>query len=170
MDRVAHENCFQVFCEVAFYGKIKNMFDREVEAYNALRDLQGCEVPQLIAKVKVIEQQEFPRPRTPQCLEILGLLSQYKDGFPLAVFPRHAPMKLWRPIIDRTVQVLRKFMDRGVVFESLCTENVLVKLGEVSDPGIEMCFFNLSKCKFRREFKDEREWAEFQARFWHDMQ
>ncbi|CAG7920841.1 unnamed protein product [Penicillium olsonii] len=170
MDRVAHENCFQVFCEVAFCAKMRTLFEKEVEAYTLLQALQGTVVPRLIAKVTVIEQPEFPRPTNPQCLEIPGLIFQYRDGFPLAEFPRHTPMKLWPAIVDETTRTVCKIMDCGILLHELCPDKVLVKLDDGPGLRIEICFLDFSKCKLLRDFESEEEMRHAQVTYFQDLQ
>ncbi|KAJ5322092.1 uncharacterized protein MYU51_002881 [Penicillium brevicompactum] len=164
-DRVAHENCFQVFCEVAFCGQMRNLFDRELEVYRLLQPLQGSEIPRLIGPVTVIEQQEFPRPTNPQCLETPGLLLRYIEGFPLAEFPRHTPMKLWPAIIEETTRTVQKIMDYGVTPEAISPENIIVEVGVEPELRIKIRFCNFTKYKLRREFADEVEMLTAQLAF-----
>lgn len=149
---------------------MRNLFDTEVEAYSLLQSLQGTEVPRLISKVTVIEKPEFPRPTNPQCLEIPGLLFQYHDGFPLAEFPRHAPMKLWPAITDQTTRTLCKIMDLGVVPNALTPDKIIVKLGDEPEFRIEMCFLDFSKCKLLRDFEDEADMRKAQHAFFKELQ
>jgi hypothetical protein len=148
---------------------MRNCFDKELEAYSLLEDLQGHGIPRLIAQVALVQPEEFPRPATPQCLEVPGLILQYNEGFPLAVFPRHVPMNLWGIVIEQTTQMLRDLMDRGILFQPMCADNIVVNMDVENDNKIELCFLNFVHCKFLGDCADETEWKESIASFWQSV-
>lgn len=147
--------------EAYFHDYMTDLYKREVEVYNTLKDIQGCAIPQLFVCLTVPSSSSSPAESVNKYIEIPGILLQYIDGFPLSDIAAHAPMATWQTICDDAIQIVNLMSHRGILNKNVTTWSFIVHKSPENILQVFMKDFAL--CNFRREFEDEEDWREWKA-------
>ncbi|KAK4242090.1 hypothetical protein C8A03DRAFT_40512 [Achaetomium macrosporum] len=122
--------------EAALWRECEDNFNRETEAYERLKDLQGRTIPRMYAHVRVMLQaSDVPQdllnsPETARYFEVKGVLLQFIPGYTLSHLPTSplAPPEpeKWQAIIQAAVDAVHEIGRRGVLHRSAAPHNVVV--------------------------------------------
>jgi hypothetical protein len=118
--------------EAALWQECEKMFDREVKAYEHLKDFQGTEVPRLLASVRltgsssIIPRDLIDEPAA-KYWDVKGVLLQYVNGFNLSdLGDSSIDPKNWEALVQRSVDLAHKINISGLVMEDCAPRNVIV--------------------------------------------
>lgn len=147
--------------EAYLHDRLIDLYKTEVKVYKALKDLQGKEIPDLLATVLIPGfDPDVPEPVT---RGFPGILLQCIEGFPLTEIADHAPKEIWQSVCDDAIRILHSMGDWGVLNEDVKTRSFIVSLHPTQQSGFKVTMIDFALCKFREEYKDEQEWSESKA-------
>lgn len=127
---------------------LQEMFDAEVEVYNALSEIQGKCIPQLYSTVSVQDGDKYST--------IQGILLQYLDGFSLVDISLHAPKDHWQSIGDDAIGIIHYLNSKDIMNEDVSRKNFLV----CKDEKYQVFMIDFALCQFRKDVDDDELWWE----------
>ncbi|KAK3304587.1 uncharacterized protein B0T15DRAFT_568372 [Chaetomium strumarium] len=122
--------------EAIMWRECESNFNRETEAYERLKDVQGTTIPRMYAHVRlVLQDPDMPQdllgsPDTARYFEVKGVLLQFIPGHTLSQL-HTSPLALlepekWQAIIQAAVDAVHEIDKRGVLNMSVAPHNVVV--------------------------------------------
>lgn len=140
--------------EAALWKDCDDMFNCETKAYELLKDLQGAGVPRLLATVRLADTSSI----IPSDLidgpdakywDVNGILLQYIPGINLINLDSSSiDVKEWPILVQRSVDLVHKINEYGVVMMDCSTRNVIVDQ-ESHQPFV----IDFAQCWFKDEMK-----------------
>ncbi|KAL6816929.1 hypothetical protein V8C40DRAFT_254137 [Trichoderma camerunense] len=140
--------------EAALWKDCDDMFHCETKAYELLKDLQGAGVPRLLATVRLADTSSI----IPSDLidgpdakywDVNGILLQYIPGINLINLDSSSiDVKEWPILVQRSVDLVHKINEYGVVMMDCSTRNVIVDQ-ESHQPFV----IDFAQCWFKDEMK-----------------
>lgn len=103
-----------------------DMYESECDAYNQLKDLQGREIPQLIARVRCSLGLPSKDGIPSKLYDINGILLERIEGFALCDLAESAPPEDWQQICDQAIRAIRLCDDKGVLNLDVQPANVMI--------------------------------------------
>ncbi|KAL7935676.1 hypothetical protein V8C35DRAFT_259607 [Trichoderma chlorosporum] len=140
--------------EAALWQECDGMFNCETKAYELLKDLQGIEIPRLLATVRLVDtssniSSDLISGPGAKYRDVKGILLQYVPGFNLIDLDKSSvDVKKWPVLVQRAVDVAHKINERGVVVLDCSPRNVIVD--EQSQLPVVIDF---AQCWFKHEMK-----------------
>jgi hypothetical protein len=125
---------------------------------NAMRDIQGSFISQLLAKVKINSSDQDSAPEYRYFLEVPGVLLGFIDGFTLSNIEENVPRVLWRRVCDAAIQVVNIVCDHNILNKDARPDNVTVRAfkGSSHDYKVYMIDFVLSRLRGSDETDSEQ--------------
>ncbi|QYT04038.1 hypothetical protein H0G86_010973 [Trichoderma simmonsii] len=140
--------------EAALWKDCDDMFHCETKAYELLKDLQGAGVPRLLATVRlgdtssIIPSDLIDGPDA-KYWDVNGILLQYIPGINLINLDSSSiDVKEWPILVQRSVDLVHKINEYGVVMMDCSTRNVIVDQ-ESHQPFV----IDFAQCWFKDEMK-----------------
>ena len=139
--------------EAFLFDYCRELHKSETEAYHRLSNLQGKNVPKLLANVQV-----QPSSNEEDILfQVPGVLLEYVEGFSLADLPKFSPPSSWQRICDEAVSVVNLISDQGIINKDVKPRNVLVRSdGHSLDCAV--VFIDFAQCEFAESGQSEEVW------------
>lgn len=112
--------------EIYLLHECLDLYERECAVYDRLKDFQGRDIPQLIAKVRLPVTPSWSDVRAAEYYKIKGILLELIDGFTLSQLVDKAPRKDWQKLCDQAIGVVQLCDEWGILNEDVRAANFLV--------------------------------------------
>jgi tRNA A-37 threonylcarbamoyl transferase component Bud32 len=153
----------EYWCDVEYeaylYDQMQKFYDTETKVYQRIKDMQGRDVPRLIARITVSPDSPSP---TQKCLDCSGILLELIEGFPLGDIVVHAPRETWQGICEEAIYIVNTIGDRDIRNQDVKTRNFIVRRDPVEEK-FKVFMIDFALCEFRREDQDEEDWRMWKA-------
>ncbi|CAG7925012.1 unnamed protein product [Penicillium olsonii] len=149
--------------EAYLHDHLSDLYETEVRVYEASKDMQGTDIPQVIAHVKLPVSSLVEMKPDSRYVDVCGILLQYIEGFPLTDLANHTPRDCWQSICEEAIQILDRMGDRGILNEDVRTRSFIVKNNVLAQSGYKVVMIDFALCNFREDYADEVEWSEEKA-------
>ncbi len=150
--------------EAYLYNYMQKLYDTETEVYRRLKDMQGKDVPRLIARVKLPGCTPSPIGSNANCkyIDCPGILLDLIEGFPLTDLATHAPREIWQNVCEEAIRIVNTIGDRGIRNEDVKTRSFVVNKNSVN-ARFNVVMLDFASCQLRRPDQGERDWMEWKA-------
>lgn len=135
-----------------------DLYGSECAVYDRLKDRQGRDIPQLIAKVRL--------PVDPpadgllaEFYEIKGILLELIDGFTLRELADKAPREDWQKICDQAVRVVQLCNDREILNEDVRPANFMVSPLPSENNAYRVVMLDFGQCRLRNPEDSDLKWG-----------
>ena len=98
----------------------------ELQAYAALRDLQGHMIPTFLASVRLTSADTDIPQHLLKYFDIKGILLEYIEGFDLFDLETKVPQPQWQAICEDAIRIVNLVGDRGIINHDVRPGNFLV--------------------------------------------
>ncbi|KAJ6031472.1 hypothetical protein N7540_002204 [Penicillium herquei] len=113
----------------------------ENKAYELMKDMQGTDIPRLLAKVLLPAGD-------------LALPEPHEQGFSGIL------LELWQPICNDAARIMDRMVDHGVLNMDIHGRGFFVSLDVEEAPGFKVTLADFGVCEFRDEHDNEQKWNE----------
>ncbi|MCJ1465361.1 hypothetical protein MMC07_003979 [Pseudocyphellaria aurata] len=141
-----------------------DMYDRECDTYEYLKNLQGEDIPRLIAKVQLSMDLHAADGDRHGFFEIRGVLLELVEGFPLSKLAQSAPREHWQGICDQAVGAIQDLGDLGVLNRDVRPSNFLVfPSPSTSETPYRVVVLGFAQCELQTsidKFSRHEDWVE----------
>lgn len=138
--------------EAALWQECENMFHAEIKAYKHLKAFQGTGIPRLLASIRLANASipvDLINKPSAKYWDINGILLHYIPGVTLVNLDSSLiKVQEWQVLIQRTMDLLFKINNAGVVIEYFSPRNVIVK-----EQSLEPFVINFALSCFREELE-----------------
>jgi serine/threonine protein kinase len=149
-----HEAYLQFLC--------RRTHNTEATAYDLLEDLQGKQIPAVLAHSYLRDPSDQSSGELSQFLNRPGLLLEYVEGFPLTDLAEQRPKEDWQYVCDEAIRIVHLINERGVCNKDIKTLSFIVR--DDHDVGkLRVYMIDFGLCAFRSEAEDEIELRGLQA-------
>ncbi|MCJ1464099.1 hypothetical protein MMC07_002712 [Pseudocyphellaria aurata] len=145
--------------EVYLLNVCLDLFERECTAYDRMKDLQGQDIPQLVAKVRIPPARSSFEGLGVEFFQVKGILLELIDGFTLGELIDHAPREDWQAIFDQAIRVVRICDDREILNEDVRPPNVMVAPLPSKPHAYRVVMLDFTQCSFRAVDDSDRRWG-----------
>lgn len=151
--------------ELDLYDYALERFDAETQAYHKLKDLQGMEIPYLIAegRLQLSPSQESIETMslTEDLFQIKALLLEFIDGYMLTDMPNYAPREKWADILAEGVRIGRLVDDYSMLNELFMLKSFMVSppTSENGEAEYRVVMLDFALCRFRDDDESDDEWG-----------
>lgn len=135
------------------------MYRSECAAYDRLKDLQGKEIPQLFAKVRLPAAPPFAADLQGEFYEIKGILLEFIDGFTLGELPFNAPQYHWQEICDEALRIVELCNDRNILNRDVRPGNVMVAPLRSGDNAYRVVMLDFALSRLRSPEDSDLKWG-----------
>ena len=135
------------------------LFENEVAAYDAMKNIQGRYIPQLLAKA-TMNSHSVSASDSQYFFEVPGILLEYIDGFTLSDIEENVSRELWQQICDEAVQVVNIVCDHNVLNKDVRPDNMIVRADEGSNHDYEVFMIDFAFSRLRQSDETDDEWRE----------
>ncbi len=136
-------------------------YTQESAIYERLEHLQGQDIPQLFATVRLDRKTISPPistdDKTATYLDVPGLLLEYVEGFFLYDLAEHTPKELWQPVVDDAIRIVNRITDHDVLNEDVKTRNTLVRKADNST-GYKVVMIDFGHARLRGPDEPDLDW------------
>ncbi|MCJ1465357.1 hypothetical protein MMC07_003975 [Pseudocyphellaria aurata] len=146
--------------EVYLFNECLGLFERECAAYDRMKDLQGQDIPQLVAKVRILSAHSSVEGLPAEFFEVKGILLELIDGFTLSELIDHAPREDWQAIFDQAIRVVRLLDEREILNEDVRPSNLMFAPLPSKHNAYRVVMLDLSECSFRTVNDSDKEWGQ----------
>ncbi|KAH8131615.1 hypothetical protein LI328DRAFT_149873 [Trichoderma asperelloides] len=114
--------------EAALWKQCEDMFNREVKAYEHLKDFQGTGIPRLLASVRLagassIIPLDLVNDPAAKYWDVKGILLQFIPGINLINLDSSSiDVKEWEPLVQRSVDLAHEINKSGLVMKDLLAQ------------------------------------------------
>lgn len=144
--------------EINLWDCCCDYYNIETEVYERVKDLQGKDVPRLMAYVSL-----SPCPSSYNNLfGCPGILLEFIDGFSLADLKDHAPKDTWQSICDDAIRVVNLIGDRDLRNDDVHPRNAIVRRDATIDK-FKVFIIDFGHCVLRKPDNDELDWRHDKA-------
>ncbi|KAJ5279992.1 hypothetical protein N7478_005364 [Penicillium angulare] len=147
--------------EAYLHDCLLDLYKTGIQVYNTLKDLQGEEVPGLLAAVLVSGFD--PDVLEPVTQGFPGILLQHIQGFLLTNLADYSPREIRQSICDDSVRILNLMDDRGILNKDVQTRSFIVSLDNAQRKHFKVIMIDFALCNSRADYEDDQEWSEFKA-------
>jgi len=133
------------------------LFKNEVTAYDAMKDIQGRYIPQLLAEV-TINSHPVSVSDSQYFFEVPGVLLKYIDGFPLSSIEENVSRVSWQQICEKAVQVVNIVCDHNILNKDVRPDNMIVRADEGSNHDYEVFMIDFAFSRLRESNESDDEW------------
>lgn len=150
--------------EAYLYNYMRELYDAEIEVYRRVQDIQGKDVPRLMASFPMLQSHSSLNPPDPvgRYADFPAILLELIQGFALNKLAAHAPRETWQYICEDAIRIVDIIGDRNIRNEDVSTRNFIVRWNPV-EAKFKAFMIDFALCKFRRQDQDERDWREWKA-------
>ena len=145
--------------ETYLHDHISDLHETEFQVYSNLKELQGTDIPQLLASAVM------PDPSSTQAsseyFDIPGILLQYINGFPLTEMAERTPRESWQAICEDAIRIVNLAGDLGILNKDVKTRNFIVH--ESSRNRFKVTMIDFALCNFRQEYEDAYDWDKWKS-------
>ncbi|KAJ5928364.1 hypothetical protein N7466_007320 [Penicillium verhagenii] len=134
--------------ETYLHDHMSDLYKTEVQAYSYLKEIQGTDIPQLLAST--IMPVSRPVQLRSEYIDIPGILLQYIEGFPLTDIAKYTPRESWQAICEDAIRIVNLIGDLGILDEDVKTRSFIVR-GNLKD-GFEVIMIDFALCEFRQDY------------------
>ncbi|ODM17923.1 hypothetical protein SI65_06711 [Aspergillus cristatus] len=142
--------------EADLHNLMHRLHRTEAEAYQALKDRQGEDIPRFLACITIPSSSPMQEESLIEHVDMPGILLQNINGFHLADLAQHAPRETWQFICEDAIRVTNLLYNRGILNKDVKTRNLIVRKALKGNFKVFMIDFAL--CRFRREYKSDNNW------------
>ncbi|KAF7936232.1 uncharacterized protein EAE98_002451 [Botrytis deweyae] len=146
--------------EAYLYDLCLDMYEAETTVYRKLEHLQGKEIPQLLAQVKL--QATTAADEAPDnaidFFQIKGILIELIDGYTLSDLPTKAPRESWGEICHEAVRVVRLLDDHSILNEDVRPSNIMITRQPTQDK-YRVVMLDFAQCTFREPEETDKQWG-----------
>lgn len=153
--------------EVAMHAHTLRDYITETEVYNRLKDIQGFDVPRLIARIRLPDyrQSAFANPVTTSAVfHVSGILLQFIKGLRIAdltdTADRLKPGE-WQPFGDDALRIVNLMSDRGIFDRDLACRNAVVRL-DPFEKKLKIMLLDFALCTLRPPWASDEQWRQHQ--------
>lgn len=140
--------------EVYLFEFFRKLHTCETKAYNILKNLQGKNVPRLLADVH-LDGFSTKHP----FFKVQGIMIELIKGYTLSDLVKTEPRSACQNILDAAVRTVNLIGDHGILNQDVNTQNFLVKERAISSAqGPEIILIDLAMCKFRQDYVSDAAW------------
>ncbi|MCJ1422986.1 hypothetical protein MMC29_000867 [Sticta canariensis] len=143
--------------EIYLLHECLDLYERECAVYDRLKDFQGRDIPQLIAKVRLPVTPSWSDVQLAEYYKIKGILLELIDGFTLSQLVDKAPRKDWQKICDQAIGVVQLCDEWGILNEDVRAANVLVTPLPLEN-AYRVVLLDLAFCRLRDSDEFGVEW------------
>ena len=145
------------------YYQCLDFHKHEMQAYDALQDLQGTHILLFYADV-LLAPEQVSVGHDSILLAVPGLLIEYIDGFGIRDIAAHAPAERIQRICEHALDLIRRTEDLDVVNNDMRLDNVLVRktMHNMSEePSFEVVFIDFALARVRSSIPQcgDAEWT-----------
>jgi hypothetical protein len=150
--------------EAYLYNYMRELYDAETEVYRRVQDIQGKDVPRLVASFPMLQSHSSLSPPGPVggYADFPAILLELIQGFALNELAAHAPRETWQYICEDAIRIVNVIGDRNIRNEDVSPRNFIVCWKPV-EGKFKAFMIDFALCKFRRQDQDERDWREWKA-------
>ncbi|CAG8410346.1 unnamed protein product [Penicillium salamii] len=149
--------------EAYLYDTVSDLYQTEIEVYDALENMQGDDVPRLLAYVTIPGVKLTKTEPERRYIEVSGILLQYVEGFPLTDLADHTPREVWQSTCEKAIRILHRMSDHGILNEDVKTRSFIVRKDGSAEDGYKVFMIDFAVCNFRKDYADDVEWNEEKA-------
>lgn len=152
--------------ETYLYDTCLDMFTAESMVYNKLKDLQGKELPYLLAQVglSLSSSQEIMKSSAAEDLfEVKGILLEFIDGHTLSQIA-NIPREDWGEVCEEAVRVIRLLDDFSIRNTDVRPSNIMVSPSSPEDfqegeKKYRVVMLDFGQCVERQPKESDAEWG-----------
>ncbi|TGO25128.1 hypothetical protein BPAE_0087g00350 [Botrytis paeoniae] len=146
--------------EAYLYDLCLDMYEAEATVYQKLEHLQGKEIPQLMARVrlKATTAVDVAPDNATDLFQIKGILIELIDGYTLSDLPTTAPKESWGEICHEAVRVVRLLDDYSILNEDVRPSNIMVTRQPTQDK-YRVVMLDFAQCTFREPEETDKQWG-----------
>lgn len=136
-----------------------DLYGSECAVYDRLKDLQGQDIAQFIAKVRFPVAPPSADDLPAELYEIKGILLELIDGFTLHELADKAPREDWQKICDQAVRVVQLCNDREILNEDVRPSNFMVTPLPSENNAYRVVMLDFAYCRLRSPEDSDLEWG-----------
>ncbi|KAF5867474.1 uncharacterized protein Bfra_010448 [Botrytis fragariae] len=146
--------------EAYLYDLCLEMYEAETTVYRKLEHLQGKEIPQLLAQVRLHATTAVDEvsDNATDFFQIKGILIELIDGYTLSELPTNAPRESWGDICHEAVRVVRLLDDYSILNEDVRPSNIMVTRQSTQDK-YRIVMLDFAQCVFRDPEETDKQWG-----------
>ncbi|KAJ8060922.1 hypothetical protein OCU04_010002 [Sclerotinia nivalis] len=146
--------------EAYLYDLCLDMYEAEVAVYQKLEQLQGKEIPRLLAQVRLQPTTAFGTMPSDamEFFEIKGVLIELIDGYTLSEMLTKAPREDWGDICHEAVRVVRLLDDYSILNKDVRPSNMMITGGSTRD-NYRVVMLDFAQCVFRELEETDKQWG-----------
>ena len=150
--------------EAYLYNYMQNLYDAETEVYQRLKDIQGVDVPKLLARLTLHDSlcSSDLSEGIDKYVDYHGILLELIHGFPLNELATHAPSQTWQSICEDAIRIVNVIGQRGIRNEDVKTRNFIVRHDPVKEK-FKVFMIDFALCVLRGQQQDEQSWRRWKA-------
>ncbi|KAF1814052.1 hypothetical protein P152DRAFT_481210 [Eremomyces bilateralis CBS 781.70] len=144
----AHLEAYLQYC-------CRNYYMTETQVYDRLPDLQGEDIPRLIARVLI--RRPSSAGLIDKYLDCPGILLEYIQGYHLTDLEENTPKAAWQQICDEAIRIVNRIGERDIRNEDVKTRNFIIR----TDPRtalLKIIMLDFGACVLRKPDQDDQEW------------
>lgn len=151
--------------ELFLHEKCLERFEYETQAYHKLKELQGYEIPHLLAegRLQLSSSQESIESMTgdEEFFQVKAILIEFIDGYMLEDMLYHAPKEDWVDIVDESVRIVRLMDDYNLLKGVFRRAFVMVspQTSEIEEFEYRIVFIDFGLCRFRYDEETDKKWG-----------
>lgn len=136
------------------------MYKAESEVYHKLKDLQGKEIPYLLAEVRLqlSSSQETTIGSAAEFFEVKGILLELIDGHTLSDIAKHVPREDWGKVCEEAVRVVRLLDDFSIRNADVRPSNIMISR-PASENKYRVVMLDFGQCVLREPEESDEEWG-----------
>lgn len=135
-----------------------DLYETEKRAYQALRPLQGAEIPQLFGCITVRDEKRPAGARTADedLLAVKGLLLEYVPGPTLSELATSSvPREIWQHVVNQALTIIRNYSAYDILNKDVRPSNFVIS---ESSGGYRVVMLDFALCEFRDD-QPNTEWG-----------
>ncbi|KAJ5586681.1 uncharacterized protein N7459_002446 [Penicillium hispanicum] len=149
--------------ETYLHDHMLDLYKTEVEVYSDLKELQGNDIPQLLAYTITPSSCPTETKSFSEYIDVPGILLQYIKGFQLTDIADHAPRESWQAICEDAIRIINLIGDLGILNEDVKTRSFIVHEDTNAKNGFKVIMTDFALCKFRQGYKDDYDWDKWKS-------
>jgi hypothetical protein len=136
------------------------LYKTETDVYDKLQDMQGKDIPRLVARVLV--ESLTTSGLANEYLDCPGILLEFIQGFPLTELSDYAARDAWQHVCEEAIRISNRISDRDIRNEDIKTRSFIVRQNPVS-MKYKVTMIDFGSCVFREPDQDDQDWREWKA-------
>lgn len=135
------------------------LYGNEVAAYDAMKDIQGRCIPQLLAEV-TINSHPASTSDGQYFFDVPDILLEYVDGFILSNIEENVSSTSWQQICVEALQVINVVCDHNILNKDVRPDNMIVRAIKGSDHDYEVFMIDFAFSRLRESNETDDEWRQ----------